>query len=117
MINMIKTIIDHIAQVLKKNVYLSTLAVAILLMLAVINVRAWGSIWHDVNMWLQSGYTVTSKELAENLQYIYDKISEDVSCPEGSLLRYNQSQDKLECFRCPVGSAIKWINGKASCEQ
>ncbi len=81
----------------------------------IITAYAWGSIWHDVNLWKSVGTVVTNKELAENLEYLYNRISSNLECGKGALMKYNQSLDKFECFRCPVGSAIQWQNGQPTC--
>ncbi len=94
-----------------KNVALLAVTIIFLLSGAVFS---WSGVWNSLN-WFQMGRVVTARELSENLQYLYERISKDSDCMGQAMLRYNKSLNKLECFTCPTGQVVKWINGRADC--
>ncbi len=65
--------------------------------------------WHDTN-WLQSGRIVTSKEIAENFEYLYQRVPDPNAspCSNGAILRYNATASKFECFSCSSGAGLIW---------
>ncbi len=77
---------------------------------------AWNAVWHGTD-WIQSGKTISSKEIAENFEYLYKRLpaTDSGACQEGDILKYDDASKSYICYRCQAGDTLTWTVDGISC--